>query len=186
MFSIMNNFTPLVHALKFLAIPILMGIAVVIIISLISIRFSKQPSRPEHKPLIVAFCFLGVILGAIAGGSSTPVGEALVTGVLGIITALLTFLLSKDSIQTWRVFIPYAMVALLMSAFLGLVVGANYKVINRTLIAKNNRGEQLWDKYYEKILIPMCLQEKEKMLDGWKVPSGYLTHCEIIKVQLKR
>lgn len=162
----------------------LFSIAGIVVLCLIIINKSGQPSTPEHKPLIVAFCFLGVILGAIAGGSSTPIGEALVTGVLGVITALLTYLLGKDATNVWRIFIPYAMVALLMSAFVGLIVGANYKVINRTITDKNHLNEQLWNKYYEEVMIPICLHEKEKQLEGVKPPSDYKSQCMAIKQAL--
>lgn len=162
----------------------LFGIFGVFFLCLIIYNKSKKTSKFEHASLIVAFCFLGIILGAIAGGSSTPIGETLVTGVLGVITALLTYLLSKDVTNNWRIFIPYAMVALLMSAFVGLIVGANYKVINRTITEKNNIDEQLWVKYYEEVMIPMCLHEKEKQFDGVEPSSEYKSQCMAIKQAL--
>lgn len=183
--SIVNNFSPLIHSLKYLAGPMLIGIALIAVVCLFFLKKTNRLSSPEYKPLIVAFCFLGVILGVIAGGSTTPIGEALVTGVLGVITALLTYLLSKDTVQIWRVFIPYVMIALLFSSFVGLIVGANYKVINRSILAKNKMDEQLWGKYYEEVMLPMCLREKEKILEGWKPPSDYSAQCKSIAKALK-
>lgn len=182
--SIIEKFSPLFHAIKFLACPMLIGIAIISIACLIILGNSKQSSKSEYKPLIVAFCFLGVILGVVAGGSSTPIGEALVTGVLGIITALLTYLLSKDATNIWRIFIPYTMIALLMSAFVGLIVGANYKVINRAVVENNNNDRAMRIKYYEEIMIPMCLLEKKKQLEGSSLPSNYNSQCKAIAKNL--
>lgn len=182
--SFIEKFAPLIHATKYLVAPMLLSILGVVVLCLIIYNKSKKTSNLEHKALIVAFCFLGVILGVIAGGSSTPIGEALVTGVLGVITALLTYLLSKDAANPWRIFIPYAMVALLISAFVGLIVGANYKAINRTITEKSNIDEQLWIKYYEEVMIPMCLHEKEKQFDGIEPSSEYKSQCMAIKQAL--
>lgn len=173
-------FGPLMFTMTNLVVPMLVGITGIAVLCMAILHKSEQQSSPEHKPLIVAFCFLGVILGGIAGGSSTPLGETLVTGILGVITALLTYLLGKHATSNWRIFIPYAMVALLISAFVGLIVGANYKAINMSIQEQNDPNQQRWDKFYESVMIPMCLKENELLFAGMKPSSEYPSQCREI------
>lgn len=125
---------------------------------------------------MMALSLLGGMLGVIVGNSSSAISESLVTGVLGVVTLFLTYLLGKDAQAGLRALAPYAMLALLAASFAGLLVGANYKVIR----TRDDVRLQRWDIYYKEVLIPMCQKEMLHALQDQTFPEHYQIQCNAI------
>lgn len=108
---------------KDLFIPVFTGaIGISIILSLIC-RLAFQTSLAQSFTFISAFSFLGCICGAIAGASKETIVGALLTAILGLISALLAYLFGKETPEQSKQIIPMGMIALLVSALAGLTIG---------------------------------------------------------------
>lgn len=177
----MSSFQPLIHSTYYLAAPLIIAISITVAGCLIALRLGKKQLKPGHGAFIVAASFIGAVLGAIAGGSSTSLGAALISGVLGVISTLLAYTLSKDSLRDWRHLTTYAIVVLLVSAFLGLLVGANYKAIRTASEVKI----RLWQSYFDKVVLPTCEREMELRLSGNELPKDYVSQCAEIMKKLR-
>ncbi|SDB39967.1 hypothetical protein [Pseudomonas sp. NFACC13-1] len=173
----MESLNPLLHSITYMAGPSLVAIILNITLCLATLKLSRHKLEPGHTPLIIALCFLGTILGVIAGGSATPLGQSLVTGILGIIATFLTYLLGKESAADWRSLMPFAMIALLVAAFAGLMIGGNYKAVRQN----NEETMAQWQKYYEVVMLPICTKELALLLDGRTLPENYISQCEQAK-----
>jgi hypothetical protein len=64
----------------------------------------------------------------IAGASSEPIVGAVLTGLLGLISAILSYMLGKDALGSVRAIMPFIVVGLTLSALAGLTIGRAYKV----------------------------------------------------------
>lgn len=173
----MESLNPLLHSLTYMAGPSLAAIILNIAMCLAILKLSRHKLEPGHTPLIIALCFLGTILGVIAGGSATPLGQSLVTGILGIVATLLTYLLSKESAADWRNLMPFAMIALMVAAFAGLMIGGNYKAVRQS----NEESVAQWQKYYEVVMLPICTKELELLLNHKALPENYISQCDQAK-----
>ncbi|MFL9847925.1 hypothetical protein [Pseudomonas chlororaphis] len=169
----MESFSPLLNSIPIMIAPILGGIIIVAALCLISLKLSKHSFIKGQVSFIIALSFLGGIMGVIAGGSSSPLGQTLITGVLGLVSALLTYLLSKEALRDWKVLMPSAMVALIVSAFIGLTIGANYKVLREQHLVNMQKSQKL----FEAVILPICLKELELRLQGIPEPESYYSQC---------
>lgn len=113
-----------------LFVPVLCSILLLTgLVAIASARLSlpSQTELPGRYPLLFAFGFLGGVPGLIAGMSREPIVGALLTGLLGLMSALLSYLFGKDTLKEWRPWIPLMLIALLVNALGGLTVGGVYK-----------------------------------------------------------
>lgn len=98
--------------------------------SLILLWLLRLFSIPVARSLIlfpVSFAILGGIAGAIVGSSSEPLVGGLVTGALGLVTALLSYGLATAGNDQVRAAIPPIIILLLLNALAGLSVGQSWK-----------------------------------------------------------
>ena len=78
----------------------------------------------EYWPFMFAFCCMGVVPGVIAGYSQQAIAGAFLTATIGIVSALLSFAFSKESLEAWRPAIPFAIIALLICSLAGFSSGS--------------------------------------------------------------
>ena len=149
--------------------PALLAILVLCAAMLAIVKFSAGTTGIAQKPFLVSFGFLGGISGLIAGVSKQSIVEALLTGILGIISALLMYLLSKESLKEWRPIIPFALILLLVSALAGLCIGGSYRT--KRIQADNIYARRLM--LYEKVDLPVCKEERLMVLSGKPLPENY-------------
>jgi hypothetical protein len=80
----------------------------------------------EIMSFSIAFGFLGGTAGVIAGASTEPIVGAFLTGLIGVLSALLSILFAKETLADHRDFIPPAITLLCLTALAGLTVGRVY------------------------------------------------------------
>lgn len=95
--------------------------------ALLAIPAFRVAKAKGAAALLLAFGFLGGVPGLIAGMSREQIVGALLTGLLALLSALVSYLFSKDAMKEWRPFIPYMIVALVVNALGGLSIGGVYK-----------------------------------------------------------
>jgi predicted neutral ceramidase superfamily lipid hydrolase len=140
-----------------LVAPLLVAVVVLVILILIASRLALKKITLQQSLLVIAFALLGGISGTIAGASSEPIVGAMLTAILGVVSAALSFLLGKDSVAALRDFLPFVIIGLILAALAGLVVGRAYKV--------------RWDEYevamkkhmleYEQVYIPITVKTRQ-------------------------
>lgn len=168
------NLADLSHALYGLFAPVALMSGILILITLTILSFSKHNYQLGQHSFLVAFSLLGSVAGLIAGVSQESIVGALLTGLLGLITTLLTYLLSKESLVEWRGIIPFALILLMLSTLGGLSIGSAYKK-ERSLYERNYAK---WLLRYEKVDLELCKQERILALQGQQLPAHYTpTNC---------
>jgi hypothetical protein len=107
-----------------LALPLLLLILIVGTIGFLIARLGEKTKVRRDLPFLLAFAFLGGVPGVIAGASQEPIIGAMLTGLLGVISALLSYMFSKEALSEWRPIIPYAIIFMVISALGGLTIGS--------------------------------------------------------------
>jgi hypothetical protein len=144
-----QQFMPMFLAILFLSL----------ITSLIALFITKE----KFSKLIgscLPFGFLGGTAGLIAGASAEPIVGALLTGMLGIISALLTLLFAKETLKQWQAFIPVAITLLCLSALAGLSIGK----VHRSQWTSFDRNYQRWLLEHEKVHLELMKTRKRHQL----------------------
>lgn len=77
--------------------------------------------------LPAAFAVLGGICGVIVGSSFESIIGGLITGVLGIVSAILSYAFAKESDADLKAAIPAMIMLLMINALVGLSVGQSWK-----------------------------------------------------------
>ncbi len=128
------------------------------------------PNALKLFPL--AFAILGGIAGVMAGSSQEALVGGLVTALLGLISALLSYAFAKEGNADVRAALPPVMVLLLINALVGLSVGQNWKKkwieYSNTLEETKVEHRGLWMPVtldYRKRMLEKCAKENEKMAD---------------------
>ncbi|MGL6242293.1 hypothetical protein [Pseudomonas sp.] len=158
------------HALAGLFVPVVLVTTALGLGALLTVRLTKHTFIPGQRAFIVAFGFLGSITGIIAGVSQQSIVSALLTGLLGVISSLLAYLLGKESLVEWRPVIPVALILLLLSTLAGLTMGSIYKK-DRT---EYERAYARRIMLYEKVDLEICKEELLRKLRGETFPPGYV------------
>lgn len=104
----------------------------------------------------MAFGSLGGVTGLIAGVSRESIVQGLLTGLLGIVSALLSYLFGKETLKEWRIYIPYTIILLVVSCLAGLSVGGSY----RNERDKFNRDYSLYLLEYEKVYLEVIKEQQ--------------------------
>lgn len=129
-------------------------------------RLTSSPPTQGYAVFLLSFGFLGGVTGLIAGVSRETIIGALLTGLLGIISALLSYLFGKESLLQWRHYIPYAIMLLVTSALAGLSIGGIYKAKFDEFDRNYKRALLEYEKVYLEVLKEERLQKlHEKKLD---------------------
>lgn len=110
-----------------LALPVLTGVGLTGLFIVALAQFTgMQFTRPLWL-VPMSFGVLGGITGAIAGSSSEPLVSALTTGIIGIVTALLSYFFAQESNSPAHAAVPFMIIMLLLNCLIGLSVGQNWK-----------------------------------------------------------
>jgi hypothetical protein len=110
----------IIAALTELFFPVTAAIGLLGGLFVIAAWFTVSPRVKGYAVFLLAFGFLGGVTGLIAGVSRESIVGGLLTGLLGVISALLSYLFSKEALKEWRHYIPYAIMLLVISALAGL------------------------------------------------------------------
>jgi hypothetical protein len=162
------------HALYGMFAPVLLMSIVLILIILGIMSYSKYQFQTGQRSFIFAFGLLGSVAGLITGVSQESIVGALLTGLLGLMTTLLTYLLGKESLVEWRPVIPMALILLMLSALGGLSIGSAYKKERSSY----ERQYAQWLLRYEHVDLELCKEERVAVLNGRHLPEGYVpTNC---------
>jgi hypothetical protein len=156
--------------------PLLVAIAVVCTPVVAVIHYSVRRATILTSLFVVSFACVGVVLGVIVGGSQRTSAEVLVTGILGLATVAVTYLLSKESLKDWelRTSLPVAVIVLVLETLAGLAVGAAYRKEHVAFERAMTRRMML----YEKVELPLCKEERLIRLKGGSLPADYGPgHC---------
>ncbi|HET9638301.1 MAG TPA: hypothetical protein VFP12_03765 [Allosphingosinicella sp.] len=139
------------------AIPLVIVIAAVSLLTWLAMRFTIRGQVSKFLPFVIALACLGAVPGEVAGASFEPIVGAMLTGLLGIVSALLAYLFSKDSLQEWRPVIPFALIAMLICALGGLTIGG----IRKAQFDQFDREWAIYRSELENLSFPV---EKEERL----------------------
>ena len=141
--------------------PVFVIVAVFTIVTIVVARRTVKGSNVQGGyALMVAFGVLGCVAGLITGNSREPIAGPLLTGLLGVITALLSYLFSQEALRTYRPYIPFLIIALVVNAVAGLSIGAAYR--KRFEIAAEDRHLQLL--LFEKVQLELWKEEEKLKL----------------------
>ncbi|WP_285578094.1 hypothetical protein [Geothrix limicola] len=146
----------LLASMKELFLPIMVTVLLLGSLFVVLIRFSISKPIAGSTPFIFAFASLGGITGLIAGSSREAIVGGLLTGLLGLISALLSYLFSKESLKEWRPYIPFAIILLVINALVGLSVGGIYK----EKWEQFDRDYIEWKLEYEKVYLEVLKEER--------------------------
>lgn len=136
-----------------LTMTVFLGIIIVVVSRLAGIR-----NTGVHYSFLFCFGILGGTSGLIAGVSKEPIVGGLLTGLLGIISALLSYLFSKESAKQFHNHIPFAISFLVLNALAGLSIGGGYK----SKWDEFDRNYKEWLLQYEKVELEVL---KQQLLD---------------------
>jgi hypothetical protein len=117
----------LLAALVAAAVPAIASVAVLASLAIVAIRASSRVQIPGGIPFVIAFTALGVTTGMSAGNSREPVVGALLPAMLTLVSGLLTYLFSKESLANWRQLIPYSIIVLAVGSLVGLSLGSTLR-----------------------------------------------------------
>lgn len=146
----------IVTALLELFFPVIAVITLLGGIFVAAARFTQSPPTRGYAVFLLCFGFLGGVTGLIAGVSRESIVGGLLTGLLGIISALLAYLFSKESLKQWHHYIPYAIMLLVISSLAGLTIGGIYK----TKWESFDRDYKKWLLEYEKVYLEVLKEER--------------------------
>lgn len=140
--------------------PSLVFIFLVFFIVYLLARFVGAVCRSDQIAILAAFAILGGILGVSVGASRSPELGAILPALLTAITFLLGYMFGKEHLLEWRPVIPYCIIALLITSFYGLFLGAEYR-------GKHEDFERKYRKhmlYFEKVELEVLKEKKLKEL----------------------
>lgn len=149
-------------ALQLLFAPILLVVAFLGLVFVVAARVTQSPPTKGYAAFLLCFGLLGGVAGLIAGVSRESIVGALLTGLLGVISGLLSYLFGKDSLKQWRHYIPFAIMFLVISALAGLSVGGIYKARWEVFDRKNKKHLLEYEKVYLEVLKEKELLELRK------------------------
>jgi hypothetical protein len=90
-------------------------------------RLIHKQTRVEQLPFLAAFCLIGAMPGVIAGYSQEQIAGIFLTGIVGIVSGLLSYMFSQESLEEWRPVIPFAIIATVVCSLAGFAAGGESK-----------------------------------------------------------
>lgn len=137
-----------------LTVPVMLSVCLTAATVYVLFRFLRRPLTAHDLLIAVSVGVLGGISGAIAGSSQDALVGGLISGVLGIATAIMSIGYGKDANPKLSALFPILIFMLLMNVLSGIAAG------------KSSRKK--WDDYqialadyradYDKIYVPMTLE----------------------------
>jgi len=140
-----------------LAVPLFILVIAISLIGLILLKLIVGGAVSKYIPFLFAFSLLGGVPGVIAGSSQEPIVGAMLTGLLGVVASLLTYLFSKDSLDEWRPVIPFSIIFMVICALGGLTIGG----VRKAKFDNFDREYAVYKSELENLYFPV---EKEKRL----------------------
>lgn len=138
----------------FFPVVVIIG-AIAGLLTLVARLVIGEPAQ-KWSVFVVAFGFLGGVSGLIAGVSREPIIGAYLTGLLTINSALLGYLFSREALASMRPVVPWAMMALVLSALAGLTIGSVY----RQQFEIYEKDYKKWLLEYEHVYLPVLKEER--------------------------
>jgi energy-coupling factor transporter transmembrane protein EcfT len=108
-------------------------------------------------PTLVAFCFLGLVIGLFTGNSKSPVVASLLPVLVTFISGLVAYLAARDTLQAWRKQIPLLLVGFLATTVLSTFYGSYLR--GKDQEHENNVRKQML--FYERVQLEY---EKARLL----------------------
>lgn len=112
--------------------------------------FASKKSFWEALVFVMPFGWLGTVSGLIAGSTKEAIVGALLTGMLTIVGAMLSYTFSRESLVQWRTLLPFAVILLSVGVLGGLSIGQ----YDRTADEKFDRDYAEWLMLHEKVDLP--------------------------------
>jgi hypothetical protein len=156
-----------------LGAPVLILAAASTLLALLPLMaFGPEVSR-EHVLFPLAFAILGGTCGAIAGSSFEPLVGAVVTGILGIASAMVSYGFTRTGDPILRASIPLIIILLLINSLAGLSVGRTWKIkwdsYATNLDRYRAKRDGIWipvTREYQMMVLRKCLQESKSTEDA--------------------
>jgi hypothetical protein len=127
---------------------------------------------------ISPFGWLGTVIGLIAGESQEALVGAMLSGLLTVIAALMSYAFSKDALADWRSFMPLAIVLLCVSALIGLGLGR----ASKAKWDEFERSYAVWKTQYENVDVPMMKVRIRYQYCRANTPSERVANCESLLI----
>lgn len=138
------------------AIPAVAIIVVVVAVTLLLGRVTHSLSLSD-TPTLLAFCFLGLVVGLFAGNSKSPVVANLLPALVTFVSGLVAYLAAKETLKAWRKQIPLLLVGFLATTAFSGFYG--------TLLRGKSEGQEIVTKkdmlFYERVQLEY---EKARLL----------------------
>jgi hypothetical protein len=134
-------------AFKVGLLPVAFAIGLATIPVYLLARFVSKVDVSGQFVFLVAFGSLGGLLGYSAGASQQSIIGTVLPTLLTLITLLLGYIFSKDTLPHLKPVIPFCLVALILNAFFCLFLGGRVKRENADFEREYNRRLL----YYEKV-----------------------------------
>jgi hypothetical protein len=107
---------------------------------------------------LLAFGALGGLLGYSAGASQQSIIGTVLPTLLTLITFLMGYIFSKDSLPHLKDLIPFCLLVLILNSFLCLFIGGRVKRVN----AEYERRYNEWLMHYERVDLEVEKAQKLK------------------------
>jgi hypothetical protein len=144
-----------------LAIPVLSGVCTTGLIAWGLPLIGRRKYSGQSVLLAAGFGMLGGISGAIAGSSREALIGALISGVLGISTGVMSYAYSKEGNERLSSLMPILIFMLLFNTIVGLATGQSWR--------------KKWDSYdikladyrsdYDQVYVPVTAHIRQKVFD---------------------
>jgi hypothetical protein len=148
--------------------PVLVFAAATTFLVTLLLKAVKAGSTRELILFALSFAILGGTSGAIAGSSFEPLVGALVTGVLGIVSAMISYAFTKTGDRALRAFIPPIIILLLINALVGLSIGRTWKIkwdnYATNLDRYRAKRDGIWvpvTREYQTLVVRKCMEESK-------------------------
>jgi hypothetical protein len=177
----MENCTPTANLfwvpLTKILIPWLAVVALLTLISIIAYRLVIKKRTRDAYGLITSFVAIGALLGITAGASKSPVIGTFLPALITLITAVVGYLFTRDSLEKWRPVIPFCLIGMMMASVVNMFAGTSLTEMHRSY----ERAYEVW-LLEQKMLIDlqkefMLLKAKEGKFASFP-PPGSATPCE--------
>jgi hypothetical protein len=168
--------------LQYLIAPgVVISFAVLVPSLLLARRLTPGPHR-ELAPLLFALSVCGYIIGVIAGNSAVPIAQTVVTGLLGLMAGIVSYVHTKESNKTLgvRTTASIGFISLLLSLFLGLNLGAAYK----KRFEPFQSAQERYNVYFKEYAVPLCLEERKLAAAGKPTDAGQAA-CQVLEAGIR-
>lgn len=142
-------------------------------------RFLGSRSYGKTLAVVIPFAWLGTVCGLIAGESQEPIVGALLTGMLTIVGALLSYSYSKDGAAGVRDILPFAIVSLCIGALVGIAMGH----ISKVKLDDYEKEYSIWKTRYEQVEIPLMKERVRHKTCRESLPAKDIAKCDEILVK---